>query len=236
MHSMPKLMLASVSVLAFCGSVLAQPRVIITEIMYNPASNEKKNEAEWIEIANVGDESIEMKDWHLSIKDKRTRWGKFSCSLAPGGVAVLINASAVSEEQFRAAWDVEGESVSSYQIIPVRWGALANDPSPKHPLQLINGNDEVVCEVTHGDDWPKVKGAGGPSIFLIDITADLTAAASWQIAKAGEHGARHNKITDIFDKQDTGSPGYVPGLSTPPATAAKPAPAEEPTADDAIDY
>jgi len=90
--------------LTLSATALGQAKVVISEIMYNPASTELKNETEWVEIANVGTEAIDLKDWHLDDEDKGT-WGKFACTLAPGGVAVLVNKDKMTEEAFRAAWD-----------------------------------------------------------------------------------------------------------------------------------
>lgn len=254
-------------VLALASGAMAQPRVIITEIMYNPASTEKQNESEWIEIANVGNESIEIKDWTVRLADKRARWGAFSCTLAPGAVAVLVNAAALNEEQFRAAWDALGEVESeggtesaavapsttesqklSYLVIPVKWGALTNTMSADHPLQLLNEAGEVVCEVKHSADWPKIK--GGPSVYLTDITAtNISDGKLWRASESNKDGGRKNMITAIFDKEDSGSPGFVPGLTagsaiSPAPTApapptenpATPANADKPKTDDTIDY
>ena len=155
--------------LTLSASALGQAKVVISEIMYNPASTELKNETEWVEIANVGTEAIDLKDWHLDDEDKGT-WGKFACTLAPGGVAVLVNKDKMTEEAFRAAWDAthdtpegsaspEAVAAHTYQIIGVTWGGIANSPSAKNEiLQLLNENDEVVCEVKQGRDFPKIKG------------------------------------------------------------------------------
>jgi len=209
---------------ALASSAFGQGRVIITEIMYNPASTEKKGESEWVEIANVGTEAVEIKDWKLSDGGKR-QWGKFSCTLAPGGVAVLINGDAVKEEEFREAWDESGEGNSAspklnYQVIPVKWGSLSNDAAPeKDSIRLLNDKDEVVCDIKKTADWPRVTGAGGPSIFVSDPNAaDLSNGKLWRISENGLDGAHHNKTTKAFDKADCGSPGYVPGLGGKPAS------------------
>lgn len=225
-------LLSFVTLVVASSSALAESRIVITEIMYNPASNEKKGEAEWIEIANIGAEPVDVKDWTLKVHEKKTKWGTFSCTLAPGGVAVLIN-DAVKEDQFRAAWDEGGDEGSAaprlnYQVIPVKWGALANDASDQHPLQLLNEKSEVVCEVKQSGDWPKVKGAGGPSIFLSDMAAaDISSGTLWRISQQGLDGARHNTIGEPFDKQDCGSPGYVPGLNGNPAATTPATPVKE---------
>lgn len=203
-------------------------RVIITEIMYNPASNEKRGETEWVEIANVGTETVELKDWRLDDEDKQD-WGKFSCTLAPGEVAVLVNAAAVSEEQFRAAWDEMIDSAASellpkYQVIPVKWSSISNSPSADNEVvQLRNEKDEVVCEVKQEGEWPSCDKPDGPSVALLDVKATSGANFNdgklWVRSQDGQHGARVCRTTDIFGGKDIGSPGFVPKLSQEKVTA-----------------
>lgn len=95
---------AAASAGAWTPAVEAAGRIVITEIMYNPASSERAGETEWVEIANVGDEAVEIRKWRLDDED-RGEWGPFSCRLEPGGAAVLVNAKAVDERAFREAWD-----------------------------------------------------------------------------------------------------------------------------------
>jgi len=212
-----------IALVGLASSAVGQARVVITEIMYNPNSNEKKGETEWVEIANVGSESLEMKDWRLDDEDK-AKWGKFSCTLAPGGVAVLINGDCVKEEQFRAAWDITPESGDttakpSYQVIPVKWSRISNSPSATDEiLQLRNDRDEAVCEVKQQGEWPSCKKPDGPSIWLSDLKAtNLSDGKLWRRSENGKDGAHHNKQTSIFDGVDVGSPGFVPGLTPAPA-------------------
>lgn len=197
----------------------ADGRVIITEIMYNPASDEQRGQTEWVEIANVGDAPLEMTDWRLDDEDKGD-WSAFTCTLEAGGVAILVNAMAVDEQAFREAWDApesaEGEEVSSYQIIPVRWGSLANSPSEKNEmLELHDGDGKTVCAVNiqRGGDWPDVGRPDGPSIYLTDLTAeDLSDGKLWKASAEDDGLSRACRTTDIFDGGDIGSPGVVPGI------------------------
>ena len=234
--------------LAIASQCFGQARVIITEIMYNPASNEKKSETEWVEIANVGTESIEIKDWRLDDEDK-PEWGKFSCTLAPGGVAVLVNAAAVNEEQFRAAWDemtdsAAGESLPKYQVIAVKWAGIANSPSADNEvLQLRNDKDEVVCEVKQEGAWPSCGKPDGPSVALTDVSAtSFNDGKLWVRSGDGQHGARLCRTTDIFGGKDVGSPGFVPGLSgakvvsNPETSEAKTEPKPDVKDSNKIDY
>jgi hypothetical protein len=227
---------------AFTSTVAAAPKVIITEIMYNPSSNEKKGETEWVEIANVGDTAIDIKNWRLAddTEKRAKKWGTFNCALGPGEVAVLINADAVTEEQFRAAWDPASESgdaaAIAYQVIPVNWGALRNKPGDdNHGLQLLNENESVICTVNYrdGDDWPNCSKPDGASIWLADINAvNFSDGKLWKRSEPGNDGARLSTKTDIFDKQDAGSPGSITKPSAPVEAATQPAaePAKKPDA------
>lgn len=220
-----------------CSAALAGPRVIITEVMYNPASNEKKGETEWVEITNVGDVAMDIKNWRLADNTEKRgkKWGTFNCTLGPGQVAVIINADAVTEEQFRAAWDSASESAEAaaitYQVIAVKWGALRNNPGDVNKgLQLLNESDEVICTVNYRDtgDWPTCSKPDGASIWLTDTTAtEINDGKLWKRSDAGKDGARLSQKTDKFDKEDAGSPGVV---TKPSSTAAAP-PADKPADD-----
>jgi hypothetical protein len=223
--------------LLLTAAATGDARVIITEIMYNPASPEKSAETEWVEIANVGDATIEIKDWKLDDED-RAGWGTFSITLAPGGVAVLINAGGCTEEQFRAAWDVTAESGGApaavpvparcYQVVPVKWGSLANRPAPGNEvLQLVNDKGNAVCEVNfqEGGDWPTLAQPGGPSIYLVNLAAEkLTDGSLWRMSEVGAAGARECRAANVFVRGDIGSPGTLPGpsvdTSAPPTARA----------------
>ncbi|MCI0674526.1 MAG: lamin tail domain-containing protein [Phycisphaerales bacterium] len=238
------------AVTALASPALGQARVIITEIMYNPNSKQETVEkTEWVEIANVGDQPIEMKDWRLDDEDKR-EWGKFTATLAPGGVLVLVD-NAVTEKEFRQAWDqppVGDESAAkiNYQIIPVKWSNLANKPDAANEvLQLRNDKDVVVCEVKQqGEGWPNCTKPDGPSIWLSDIAAkDLSNGKLWQRSESAKNGSRTNEKTELFNGADIGSPGFVPGLNAAP-TSAKPdaapkapdASKDKPKSDNTVDY
>jgi hypothetical protein len=224
----------------------AGPRVIITEIMYNPDSEEAKGQTEWVEIANVGDAPIDIKDWRLDDEDKFD-WGKFSCTLQPGGVLVLCNADYVREADFRAAWlaapagaagapdNASADPSSACQVIAVKWGGIANSPGPDNEvIRLLDDKGATVCEVKQEGQWPDCTRPDGSSIYLIDLTAsNLSDGRLWKRSDKGVAGARDNVKGEIFNGIDIGSPGLVAGLSLAagsgpvaanPADSSKPAP------------
>jgi len=249
----------TIALLVLSSAALGEGRVIITEIMYNPASDERLGQTEWVELANIGREVIQIKDWKLDDEDP-AGWGAFSITLKPGGVVVLVNEAAVAEEQFRKAWDersgAEGESEaeaeeepeeeSAYQIVPVKWASLANSPSAENEiLRLLDGQGNIICEVNfqEGGDWPVCGRPDGASIWLTDLAAtDLNDGKVWKRSVKGEHGARACRPTKVFDAEDVGSPGFVSGLGEAVAQPAAPPTEDEGEEsqtkkdDDRIDY
>ncbi len=245
----PFLGLTIVSTLLLAGPAPANTldhewRIVITEIMYNPASKESTGQTEWVEIANLSAEPIEIKDWRLDDEDDQN-WGRFSCTIAPGGVVVLVNSDAVTEDDFRAAWDAdfgtESAADPTYQVIGVTWASLANSPTETNEiLHLLDEHDDIVCEVNYrkADDWPDVSRPDGPSIWLNDLTAtDLNKGELWSSSADGSHGARKPVTTPIFSAADIGSPGHVEGLAelidtgrtADPGATSETQPAQSPT-------
>ena len=210
------------------------PAVVISEIMYDPGSDEQEGQPEWVEIVNVTDATVIINNWRLTDEDEQewAQWGAFSCELPPRGVAVLINGEATTEQEFRDAWQLhstaaaEGEAattndtsptVTSTQILAVDWGSLANGASAENEiLQLVNADGTVMCEVNYekGGTWPSIGRGGGPSIYLVDPTAaDLNDGSVWKASSPGVDGAKRVRGTKVFNGEDVGSPGYVPRIN-----------------------
>ena len=191
------------------------PTILITEVMYNPASNERGGRSEWVELANVSSAPITMDGWRLEDED-RTSWGIFDCHLPSGEVVVLVNAAHVDADSFHAAWSSSAEA-PSYQVVPVKWGALANQPSPTDEhLRLVDASGATVCAVNLGgdDDWPRVTGAGGQSVWLSSPDATtLNSGKVWLVSEAGKSGAVQSRSSGVFEGVDIGSPGAVPWLA-----------------------
>ncbi len=188
--------------------------VLITEIMYNPNSNERyPNHVEWVEIYNSGEDPVDISGYYLEDEDGKTQGLPAGLALPPGRALVLAP-DGMTVEGFRAAW---GEDVPV--VIMKGWlrpglHGLANDPSPTNEvLTLKNGAGEVVDEVNFDDegDWPSDR-PDGPSIYLLPgklTTKENDDGRNWARSEAGRHGARLNTRTGVFDGQDVGSPGYV---------------------------
>jgi len=215
--------IAAAVALGLAATAAAGPRVIITEIMYNPASVEGRGESEWVEIANVGDEDAHVKGWRLDDED-RDDWAPFDCEIPPGGVVVLYNSGAVTEADFRAAWDVpQADAPGSagrepaYQAVGVSWGSLGNQAAgDNETLRLLDAAGAVVCEVnySHQPPWPDLAAAHGSSIALIDHAAENLSDGRVWAASRELQGAWKCRVAGVFAGRDVGSPGLAATVGT----------------------
>ena len=190
------------------------PNVLISEIMYNPASSEPA--AEWVEIVNLGPGSVDISGWQLDDEDDfdGANWSPLPPTLpiAEGGVAI-IHSNDIDSTQFRDRWSIEPDVA----VIGARWGSLANGPSlTNERLQLLDAGGEIQDEVNYDDDgstWPRDNGAA--SIYLTDVMLDNSEGTNWAISVVGVDEAR-NPTGGPFSTGDIGSPGSVPGLTNDP--------------------
>jgi hypothetical protein len=76
--------------------------VIMTELMYDPASKAENGETEWIELYNPGPRAVNLAGWHLA--GRQSRGGDFpSYVLAPESAVVVIPPN-MDEAEFVDAW------------------------------------------------------------------------------------------------------------------------------------
>ena len=76
------LMLGNVVASIMDNDFAAPPSIVITEIMYNPASDETEpGVGEWIEIVNAGTSAVDLGGWVFDDEDGATgvrfRWERF---------------------------------------------------------------------------------------------------------------------------------------------------------------
>lgn len=199
------------------------PAVIISEIMYNPASTEgpPPNRVEWVELYNNGVASESLAAAYLTdvTEGGRTgRSGSFTTTIPANGVVVLFPDS-IALADFRGAW---GPNVSG---VPVgKWGrncpaldlCLRNSTgtSDGEHLQLHRSDGTIIDEVNDRttSPWPQLTTQGGPSIYLKASALNSIAnddPVNWAKSQNGFDGAWNSSITPIFDRIDTGSPGRI---------------------------
>ena len=218
-----------------CLSPAAAAEVIITEIMYNPDSTEGGSNplpdgtqpitrCEWVEVTNVGDEAVDLAGWTLQDRNGSTLPLPSGATLEPGAVAVLAP-DTITPGDFAEAW---GEGVTVWTVGQWEDGGLrnlANNPKSGEELKLVDAEGASVDEVNYlsGGDWPFVASPDGRSIYLkadAMTSTDNDTPGSWSASKAGEAGAKAATQTTIFDGQDIGSPGTLPGEDESTSTEA----------------
>ncbi|MEM7313739.1 MAG: lamin tail domain-containing protein [Planctomycetota bacterium] len=189
------------------------PEVVISEIMYNPDSDEASpGVAEWVELVNVGSTPVDLSSWRLDDEDS-TNWGPIptGVELQPNEIIVLYDEDFLIETEFRTSWSVP----ASAQVVGVTWGSLANSPSSTSEiLTLLDATTAVQDEVNYDDsgDWPS-DNPDGASIYLTDLGSDNNVGINWARSVAGVDDAR-NPVSP-FSVIDEGSPGFVPMSNVP---------------------
>jgi hypothetical protein len=204
----------------------AGPGLRITEIMYDPASDEP--EWEWVEVVNNTGAMIDFSasnhvfddddDAHLDAANIT------SGSIAQGATGVLFNAEANTLVEMHEAW---GDAVN---FIPVSsWTNLANDgdlvaiwpsltayeaaalPGMTNPRRTADGASAAVL---YDDDdtigWPD--NDNSHSIELTSNDADPAQPASWVLSD-GMPPMQVVAIVNDHTGGDVGSPGTVPGVT-----------------------
>ena len=211
MMSKSLLFLSGLIVFFTCWPMVGFSEVIITELMYNPDSQETGNDrAEWVEIYNTGPGTVDISNWKLRDEAVTPSSGFPGGTLISPDEAVVIVAPNVTVADFQAAWGMGYQIIQSGTPVVV----LGNSPSSVvDVLELIDDSAMTVDEVNYDDsgNWPS--DPGGPSIYLLPTALSRTAndsSANWSISATGVDGAFNNTTTVIFDGTDTGSPGIVP--------------------------
>jgi hypothetical protein len=212
-------------------------KVIITEIMYNPQSSVGGGGAdaafEWIEVLNNTGAPINFAGAPYvlddlagaDLDDENVTTG----SVPNGSIAVLFNASLLTADELKAAWQPNvGVAIN---FIPVNsWPGLNNGPesvglwdsladyASEHALGPAFWNDAAAA-VSYsdnvGDGWPADDGNG--SIYLNNLSANPALAGSWTLSggPSDAFGAFHPDPIMRADHPggDVGSPGFVPGVA-----------------------
>ena len=204
--------------------------LLITEIMYDPASNERwPAKTEWVEVYNPHDHPVDLEGWHLHNERGRTVGIGEGVTIKPGEAIVLIPGNQ-TVENFREAW---GEG---FQVVPLRgWHRpglhqLSNNPSEEVAILSLRRPDESISDTVNYDNeepWPSNK-PDGPSIYRLPDRLDVKYSSdgtSWRRSQADVHGGRHAKETSDYSAKDVGSPGRV--------VTAEEAKQDEPTAAEA---
>ena len=174
--------------------------ILLTEIFYNTPGID--GEQEWVELANLGSEAIDLSDYKLG-DEEQSRGGEAmrrfpqQSLLAPGQVVVV----AQSARGFRALYgrNPDFELNDSDPNVPdmrryIRWSvgdfALANDGDE---LLLLDPQDIIIDSINYGDKTtyfsPAISSVYlGQSLERVPANCDTDSAADWQPSRTPTPG------------------------------------------------
>ncbi len=196
----------------------ASAGLLISEIMYNPASNEPA--WEWVEVYNNTGMAIDFGASPYILDDDDlgplTSENITSGSIADGGIAILYNAEAVSLQNVQDAWG------PGLNYIPVSdWPGFGNtsdvvaiwDDFATYQTDELNGTlDGAVASVLYADSppWPQDNNAG--SIYQSSLAGDPNDGGNWLLSQDGDglsFGAQAAIDAEVDNPGgDVGSPGF----------------------------
>lgn len=202
--------------------------LIITEIMFNPPTDEF--ESEWVEVKNVSGAPVSLEGWTLGdLEDGQSEPFPAGYTLQPGEVAIIIpdfrpqNTEPTDAyfgldpvTEFRNAWSVS----ESTQIIALEgFGARGNTAVPGDEILAILDSAGIPSDIvdyisdeTLGTAWPFDDGTS--SIYLIGSAQDATAnnqASAWALSIDGLAMAYSSNGSSVLHNsvRAVGSPGFV---------------------------
>ncbi len=188
------------------------PSIVISEIMYNPSSDEiSPGIGEWIEVVNTGRAPTDLSNWLFDDEDA-SNWGPIPAGtiLAPQRAAVFFDGAFTTAAEFRSSWSVPATAL----VVGLDWGSLANSPSlSNEALELLDSSGAQMDLVNYDDagDWPP-DSPEGPSIYLTDLLADNNVGTQWARSVVGTAGGR-SPAGGPFSTGDVGSPGSFPAFA-----------------------
>ena len=154
---------------------VAQPRVIINELQYNPSGGQ---DLEYIELYNPSTEAVDISGWHIDAVGLTM----------PGGAVVPAQGYALvvkNDAAFRGYYGGGKLILAQYD------GNLANEGEN---VTLTRTDNSVASQVAYGiaGDWPTAPNGSGPSLELIRASANETLAACWAPSTGGGSPAANN--------------------------------------------
>ena len=191
--------------------------VVITEIMYNAASNESTTQTQYIELFNNSGSPIDVSNWTLDDEDADgpNTIPAFTPIIPVGGILVVTGSSLTD---FNGAWSTTSGVVSLLDVGQTMFN-LSNSPSAgSEVIQLRDELNNLIDSVDYDDASPWPSDPGGFSIALtvnVDDTSNDN-GANWANSQVGVQGAFQSTISGVWDAVEVGSPGtgYTPTAVT----------------------
>jgi len=166
-----RIALAAAALMTAGGSAAGE--VLISEIMYNPASDESPpNDVEWLELYNRGDTAVDLSGWRLRDEDGRTDGLPADTTLQPAEALVLIPGEQTVAD-FRAAWDTRAAviALAGWQG-PGGLAGLSNAPSTKNEMLELQAPQSTGSDASSDADADAdAEGAKTPAVEFERVDA-----------------------------------------------------------------
>lgn len=176
---------ARLSALLFLLTLGTQPswaQLVISEIMYNPASSDSS--WEFVEIYNASMSPVDLTGYVFSDDDViQSAANIASGSIPANGSAILYNADDLTATNFSDAWGT-GMNLVAVTNFPAL-GNSGDRPGLWDSFANYNGGDfsNAVVEVfyeNNANGWPDDNGNG--SIYLNDLDTDASVGGNWTLS------------------------------------------------------
>ncbi|QDU72417.1 lamin tail domain-containing protein [Mucisphaera calidilacus] len=193
--------------------------IVITEIMYNPASSEKQPvRVEWVEVYNRSERPVDLSGWKLCDEDGESG-GIPQGARLPGGETMILIPKAQTPRNFLSGWPLQEHRDSTVIVQLDGWrrggfGGLSNSPSPSNEMLVLRRANGSTADAVNFDDtepWPS-DSPEGPSIYLRPHAIDPALndrGENWARSSVEEHGGRAARNRGGYSEKDIGSPGFV---------------------------
>ena len=202
------------------GSGFAQEsgQVIMTELLWNPASSESNTQTQVIEIANTTGSAINLNGWTIDDEDTDGPNTLPNVTLPAFGIAIICGGS-------------EADYISSFGVGPLVISLLdngqtmfnmSNSPSSTSEIiQLRDAGSVLVDEVNYDDASPWPGDPDGVSNYLSIPKNQMNATsnndgANWSKSAVGVDGAYQSTISTTWNAVETTSFGNILGDQTLP--------------------
>lgn len=205
--------------LVMTASMPSHADLIISEILINSSSitNDYTREVgEYMEVVNLGINPVT--DFHISVENSSgtvNRWLNYSGSIQPNEIALF------SLDDLTQAWGSQATVTSTDWQGVIGSGLFSNTSGGS--IRIATGE---YLSASSGSTLAEVDGysAGIEGVSQFKPSGDhgsgFVMGSVFEYSVAGEYGAYNSTISGIFNGVETGSPGYIEGLSAVPIPAA----------------
>lgn len=192
--------------------------VIITELLWNPASNESNTNTQLIEIANTTGNPINLNGWTIDDEDSDGPNTLPNVTLPAYGVAVICGGPAAD---YTNAFGPTTLVISISDNGQTMFNMSNSPSSTSEIIQLRDASNNLVDEVNYDDAAPWPGDPNGISNYLSIPKDQMNATtnndgANWSLSSDGVDGAYLSTTNATWDAVETTSMGNIAGDQTLP--------------------